>query len=62
MIQLARREDLEEVLAVINTTNRLFYKRIVPPERFKDPFVTEGELRESSRTRISMSMSLPAEL
>ncbi|MGQ9477616.1 MAG: GNAT family N-acetyltransferase, partial [Candidatus Bipolaricaulia bacterium] len=27
-------------------TNRLFYREIVPPERFRDPFMAEGELRE----------------
>lgn len=36
--------DLEEILGVINTTNRLFYKGIVPPERFKDPFMSYEEL------------------
>lgn len=45
-IRLAIPEDLEEILAVINTTNRLFYKEIVPPERFKDPFMSDDELKE----------------
>jgi len=31
---------------MINTTNRLFYRGIVPPERFKDPFMTPEELEE----------------
>lgn len=46
MIRLARAEDLEEILAVINITNRPFYKEIVPPERFKAPFMSYEELKE----------------
>jgi GNAT superfamily N-acetyltransferase len=45
-VRAAQVEDLKEVLALINIPNRLFYKAIVPPERFKDPFLTEAELRE----------------
>ncbi len=49
-IRRAAKGDLSEVLAVINTTNRLFYKEIVPPERFKDPFLSDEELcREFER-------------
>lgn len=44
-IWLARREDLKEILTAINTTNRLFYKAIIPPERFKDPFMSYEELK-----------------
>jgi len=44
-IRKATERDLEGILRVINTTNRLFYSRIVPPERFKDPFVSIEELR-----------------
>jgi N-acetylglutamate synthase-like GNAT family acetyltransferase len=46
MIRLATEEDLEEILAVINITNRPFYKGIVPSERFKDPFMSCEELKE----------------
>jgi N-acetylglutamate synthase-like GNAT family acetyltransferase len=45
-IRKAMIEDLEEILAVINTTNRLFYKEIIPPDRFKDPFMTREELKQ----------------
>ena len=33
-------------MEVINTTNRLFYKGIIPPERFVDPFMSHEELKE----------------
>lgn len=39
-------EDIEEVLAVINNTNRPFYKAIVPPPRFKDPYMSYQELEK----------------
>ena len=39
-------EDLGEILEVINTTNRLLYKAIVPPERFVDPFMSHKELEQ----------------
>jgi len=45
-IRQAMTKDLEEILAVINTTNRLFYKAIIPPEKFKDPFMGYEELKE----------------
>ncbi len=44
--RLAKREDLEELLAVINTTNKSFYKGIIPPERFKDPYMSYEEAEE----------------
>lgn len=50
-IRQAGEEDLKEILAVINTTNRLFYKEIVPPERFKDPFMSPEELEEELRQK-----------
>lgn len=39
-------EENRKNLTAIDTTNRLFYKAIGSPERFKDPFMTEDELRE----------------
>jgi len=50
-IRRAVEKGLEELLAVINTTNRLFYKGIVPPERFKDPFMSYGELKEEFKRK-----------
>lgn len=45
-IRKVTEKDPEEILAVINTTNRLFYKAIVPLERFKDPYMSYEELKE----------------
>jgi len=45
-IRRATAGDLSEILTVINTTNRLFYRGIVPPERFKDPFMSDDELKQ----------------
>jgi N-acetylglutamate synthase-like GNAT family acetyltransferase len=45
-LRKATPEDLGEILTVINITNRPFYKGIVPPERFKDPFMSREELKE----------------
>jgi GNAT superfamily N-acetyltransferase len=45
-VRKATPEDLEEILTIINITNRLFFKEIIPPERFKDPFMTREELEQ----------------
>jgi len=45
-IRRATAGGLEEVLTVINTTNRLFYMGIVPTERFRDSFMSDEELKE----------------
>ena len=44
VIRLVKRDDLEAILSVINETNRVSYKAIIPPERFKDPFMSLDEL------------------
>ena len=44
MIRLVKRDDLEAILSVINKTNRVSYKAIILPERFKDPFMSLDEL------------------
>jgi GNAT superfamily N-acetyltransferase len=38
-IRSAKKEDLNDVIGIINATNRVFYKAIVPKERFRDPFL-----------------------
>ncbi len=49
-VRLVKRDDLEATLSVINETNRVSYKAIIPPERFKDPFMSLDELaREVER-------------
>lgn len=37
-------KDAWEVLSVINRSNAEFYKRIIPPEHFKEPVFTYDEL------------------
>ena len=44
VIRLVKRDDLEATLSVINATNKASYKAIIPPERFKDPFMSLDEL------------------
>ena len=43
-IRLAGKDDLNVILDILNRTNRAFYKRIVPKERFRDPFVAFDDL------------------
>lgn len=44
VVQQVKKDDLETVLAITNETNRVSYKTIIPPERFKDPFMSLDEL------------------
>ena len=44
MIEKVRSVDAEEILSVINTTNREAYKSIIPKEKFKEPILTLEEL------------------
>lgn len=44
MIEKVRSADAEEILSVINTTNREAYKSIIPKEKFKEPILTLEEL------------------
>jgi len=45
LIEKARSVDVEEILSVINTTNREAYKSIIPKEQIKEPILTlEGLL------------------
>lgn len=44
MIERAWSVDAEEILSVINTTNREAYKNIIPKEQFKEPILTLEEL------------------
>lgn len=50
-VRSPRLEDLKEILNVINITNRPFYKGIVPPGRFKDPFMSDEELKEEFKRK-----------
>ncbi len=47
MIEPAGPQDAEEILEVINRTNREAYQGIIPREYFKAPILTLDELREA---------------
>ena len=36
--------DLEQILIVINETNRRYYRTIIPPDYFKEPVLTSNEM------------------
>lgn len=46
MIEKARANDTEEILSVINKTNREAYKNIIPKEHLKMPILSLKELLE----------------
>ena len=46
MIEKANPEYAEEILAVINISNREVYKSIIPKEHFKEPILSFDELLE----------------
>ena len=43
-IHQANIEDVEEILFVINKSNSEAYKKIIPPEYFREPVLTLDEL------------------
>jgi len=48
-VRLAEESDVDRILSVINTTNRALYMDIIPPEHFRDPFVTREQLTSDLR-------------
>lgn len=46
MIEKTSSVDAEEILSLINTTNREAYKNVIPKEHFKVPILTLDELLE----------------
>ena len=48
-ISKAELSDLKAILFVINESNRRSYRRIVPPEYFKEPVLTLEELKRDFR-------------
>ena len=50
-IRPAREDDLDTILEIINTTNRFFYKVIVPAEQFRDPFLRLEDLAEELKRK-----------
>ena len=45
-VRRSNESDLQEVLSVINESNRSSYKAIIPAEHFKEPVLTMEELGE----------------
>lgn len=43
-VRSANESDIAQIAEVINTTNRAFYRDVIPPENFRDPFVTREQL------------------
>jgi len=48
-VRLARENDIDQIVSVINKTNKAFYADIIPPENFRDPFVTREQLADDLR-------------
>jgi len=48
-IREARAEDAPAILDVINATNKAFYKAIVPPDRYREPFLGLEDVQAESR-------------
>jgi len=48
-IREARVEDAPRILDVINTTNKAFYEEIVPPDRYREPFLALEDVQAESR-------------
>lgn len=44
MIEESKLEDMDEILEVVNTSNRTAYKEIIPKEYFRDQVTTKKEL------------------
>ncbi len=48
-IREARAEDAPAILDVINATNKAFYEAIVPPDRYREPFLALEDVQAESR-------------
>ncbi len=42
----SKTEDMDEILSLINETNREWYSRIIPEEHWFEPFLTREQLEE----------------
>ena len=49
VIREARAEDAPAILDVINETNRAFYEAIVPPDRYREPYLALEDVQAESR-------------
>jgi len=43
-VRLAKESDIDQIVSVVNTANKAFYRGIIPPEKFRDPFITREHL------------------
>ena len=43
-VRLADESDIDQIAHVINTTNKALYRNVIPPENFRDPFITREQL------------------
>ncbi len=41
MVEESKLEDMDEILEVVNTSNRTAYKEIIPKEYFRDQVTTK---------------------
>jgi len=48
-VRSANERDIDQVIRVINTTNKALYRDVIPTEKFRDPFVTREQLAEDFR-------------
>ena len=45
-IEPAKLEDLDEILALVNKTNKEWYDSIIPPEHWYEPFLSNEQFEE----------------
>lgn len=50
-IRSAGEDDLDTILEIINATNRVFYKAIVPAGQFRDPYLQLEDLAEEFKRK-----------
>jgi len=54
MIRICREDQLEAILEVVNNGARA-YRGIIPPDRWKEPYMPEGELRREIEAGVVFS-------
>ena len=54
MIRICREDQLEAILEVVNDGARA-YRGIIPPDRWKEPYMPEGELRREIEAGVVFS-------
>jgi hypothetical protein len=54
MIEKAYFDDVEEILSVINTSNREAYRNIIPKEHFREPVLSLEKILEDSESKLKV--------